>query len=76
MRRRRRLPVLGATVLLLAALMVASAPPAFAEDEGCENGQNQAFVNAWLKHENEEQTLKHLYMFVYCTIDQPPGEGQ
>jgi hypothetical protein len=69
MRKRRRLPVLGATVLLVAALMVASSPPAFAEDGGCQRGQNQAFVNAWLKHENEEQTLKHLSKLVDCYVD-------
>ena len=73
---RRRLSVLGATMLLVAAMMVASAPPLFAQDGGCQKGQNQAFVNAWLKHENEEQTLKHLDKFVDCTVDQPPGEGQ
>jgi hypothetical protein len=76
MKRRRRLSVLGATVLLVAALMAASALPAFAEDGGCEEGQNQSFVNAWLKQENDEQTLKHLSKFVDCQIDQPPGEGQ
>ncbi len=66
----------GGDGLLVAAMMAASAPPAFAEDGGCENGQNQAFVNAGLKLDNEEQAVKHLYKFVYCEIDQPPGEGQ
>jgi hypothetical protein len=75
--RRRRLPVLGATVLLGAALVVAtSSPPAFAEEVGCQVGQNRAFVNAWLKHDNEEQTLRNLFKFVNCQIGHPPGEGQ
>jgi hypothetical protein len=71
---RRRLSVLGATVLLVAAMMVASAPPVFAEDGGCQNGQDQAWFNAWIK-DNDEQTLKHLEMMIDCYLDQPPGEG-
>jgi high-affinity Fe2+/Pb2+ permease len=73
---RRRLSVLGTTMLLVAAMMVASATAVFAQEEGCENGQNQAFVNAWLKHDNGEQTLKHLDKLVDCEVGQPPGEGQ
>ena len=72
----RRLSVLGTTMLLGAAMIVASATGAFAQEEGCQNGQNQAFVNAWLKHDNEEQTLKHLDKLVDCEAGQPPGEGQ
>jgi hypothetical protein len=73
MRRRRRLSVLGATVLLVATMLVASAPPVFAEnlDAGCQNGQDQAWWNAWLKHANEEQRVKH-----QDKNDEPPGEGQ
>ena len=73
---RCRLSVLIATMVLLTAMMWASAPAVFAQEEGCENGQNQAFINAWLKNNNEEQTLKHLDMLIDCIIDQPPGEGQ
>ena len=73
---RRRLSVLGTTMLLVAAMMVASATAVFAQEEGCQNGQNQAFVNAWLKHDNEEQTLKHPDKLVDCEVGQPPGEGQ
>jgi len=73
---RRRLSVLVATMLLTAAMMWANAPSVVTQEEGCENGQNQAFVNAWLKHDNEEQTLKHLDKLIDCIIDQPPGEGQ
>jgi len=57
-------------------MMAASAPAVFAQEEGCENGQNQVFINAWLKNDNEEQTLKHLDKLVDCIIDEPPGEGQ
>jgi hypothetical protein len=73
---RRRLSVLGATVLLVAAMMVASAPPVFAQYGGCQNGQDQAWLNAWIKHDNDEQELKHLGKMVDCYLDQPPGEGQ
>ena len=73
--RRRRLSVLMATMLLVAAMMMASAPPALAQYGGCEIGQDQAWLNAWFK-DNEEQELKHLYMMIDCYLDQPPGEGQ
>jgi hypothetical protein len=73
---RRRLSVLGTTMLLDAAMIVTSATGVFAQEEGCQNGQNEAFVNAWLKHDNEEQTLKHLDKLVDCEAGQPPGEGQ
>ena len=63
-------------MLLFVAMMVASAPAVVAQEEGCENGQNQAFINAWLKNDDEEQTLKHLDKLVDCIIDEPPGEGQ
>ena len=78
MRRGRRLSVLGATVLLVAAMLVASAPPVFAEnlDAGCQNGQDQAWWNAWLKHDNEQQRLKHQDKMLDCYDDEPPGEGQ
>ena len=72
---RRRVSVLGATMLLVAAMMVASAPPVFALEGGCQNGQDQAWLNAWFK-DNDEQTLKHLDKMIDCYLDQPPGEGQ
>jgi uncharacterized iron-regulated protein len=72
---RRRLSILGLTMLLVAAMMVASSQAVFAQEEGCQNGQDQAFINAWLKHDDEEQTLKHLDKLIDCIIDQPPGEG-
>jgi hypothetical protein len=71
---RRRVSVLGATMLLVAAMMVASAPPVFALEGGCQNGQDQSWLNAWFKG-NDEQTLKHLEMMIDCYLDQPPGEG-
>jgi hypothetical protein len=73
---RRRVSVLGATMLLVAAMMVASAPPVFAVEGGCQNGQDQSWLNAWIKHDNDEQTLKHLDKMIDCYLDQPPGEGQ
>jgi ABC-type sugar transport system substrate-binding protein len=75
--RRRRLSVWATTVLLVAAMM-ASAPPVFAEnlDAGCQNGQDQDWWNAWLKHANEEQRLKHQDKMLDCYNDEPPGEGQ
>jgi hypothetical protein len=73
---RRRLSVLGATMILVAAMMVASAPSVFAQDGGCQKGQDQAWINAWIKHDNDEQTVKHLDKLIDCTLDQPPGEGQ
>jgi hypothetical protein len=57
---RRRLSVLlGAMVLLVAALMVAAVPPVFAQGEGCYYGQQHAFTNAFLR-DNDEQAVKHL----------------
>lgn len=63
-------------MLLVAAMMVAGAQAVFAQDGGCQKGQDQAWSNAWIKHENEELTLKHIDKLIDCTIDQPPGEGQ
>ena len=73
---RRGLSVLGATALLLAATTTAGTSAAFAGDGGCREGQEQAFYNAWTKHDDEEQATKHLYKMIDCTIGQPPGEGQ
>ena len=74
----RRLSVWVVTGFLVAAMMVASAPPVFAEnlDAGCEVGQDHAWLNTWLKHDNEEQYVKHLDKLADCYYDQPPGEGQ
>ena len=74
---RRRLSVLGTTMLPVAPIMVASAPPLFAQDQdgGCQNGQDQAFLSALTKTDNDEQEVDHLKM-VDCTVGQPPGEGQ
>ena len=47
---------------LAAALMVAAAPPVFAQGEGCYYGQQHAFTNAIL-HDNDEQVVKHLGKF-------------
>jgi hypothetical protein len=73
---RRRLSVVGVTMFLVAAMMWTSSQAAFAQEEGCQNGQDQAWINAWLKHDDEEQTLKHLEKMIDCLIDQPPGEEQ
>ena len=73
---RRRFSVLGATMLLVAAMMVASVPPVFAEDGGCQNGQDQALLNFYLKSDNDEQASKHNYKMLDCYFGVPPGEGQ
>jgi hypothetical protein len=63
-------------MVLVASMMVANAPSVFAQDGGCQSGQDQAWINAWIKHDNDKQTLKHLEKLIDCTLDQPPGEGQ
>jgi hypothetical protein len=63
-------------MLLVAAMMVASAPPIFAQDGGCQNGQTRAWDNAWIYHDNDKQDTKHMSKMIDCTLDQPPGEGQ
>jgi hypothetical protein len=73
---RRRVSVFGTMVLLVVATTAAGAPAAFAGDGGCREGQEQAFYNAWTKHEDEEQTAKHLDKMIDCTVGHPPGEGQ
>ena len=73
---RCRLSVLGATMLLVAAMLVASAPPVFALEGGCQNGQDQVWINTWSKDNKDEQGLKHLDKMIDCYLDQPPGEGQ
>ena len=73
---RRRVSVFGTMVLLVVATTAAGAQAAFAGDGGCREGQEQAFYNAWTKHDDEEQTAKHLDKMIDCTVGQPPGEGQ
>jgi hypothetical protein len=51
---RRRLSLLGATMLLVAAMIVASAPPIFAKGGGCHN---------------DKQTSKHLEKLIDCALD-------
>jgi hypothetical protein len=63
-------------MLLVAAMMVAIAPPLFAQDGGCQNGQDQAWFNGWIKHDNDKQDAKHRDKYIDCVLDQPPGEGQ
>jgi hypothetical protein len=56
---RRRLSVLLWATVLAAAMLVASAPPVFAQGEGCYYGQQHAFTNAFVR-EDYEQAEKHL----------------
>jgi hypothetical protein len=72
----RRIPALIAASLLSVTMLVAPAPGASAQDGGCMNGQDQAFVNALGKNDNPDQALKHLLKLIDCTLGQPPGEGQ
>jgi hypothetical protein len=67
---RRRLSVLGATMLLVAAMMVASAPPIFAkEGGGCHNRQEEDWIKALVKHDNDKQTSRHLEKLIDCALD-------
>jgi hypothetical protein len=66
---RRRLSVLGATMLLVAAMMVASAPPLFAKDGGCHNRQEEDWIKALVKHDNDKQTSRHLEKLIDCALD-------
>ena len=66
---RRRLSLLGATMLLVAAMIVASAPPIFAKDGGCHNGKDETWIKALVKHDNDKQTSKHLEKLIDCALD-------
>jgi hypothetical protein len=61
---------------LVAASTTVGTAAAYARDGGCREGQEQAFYNASSKHDDEEQTTKHLHKMIDCTVGQPPGEGQ
>jgi hypothetical protein len=73
---KRSVHTLIAATVLSATMIVAGAPEASAQDGGCMNGQDQAFVNALGKNDDPDQALKHLLKMIDCTLDQPPGEGQ
>jgi hypothetical protein len=52
-------------MVLAAAMMVAVAPPVFAQGEGCYYGQQHAFTSNFV-HENYEQAEKHLGKIGAC----------
>jgi hypothetical protein len=62
---RRRLSVLLGAMVLAAAMMVALAPPVFAQGEGCYYGQQHAFTSNFVQ-ENYEQAEKHLEKIGDC----------
>jgi hypothetical protein len=62
---RRRFSVLLGAMVLTAAMLVAAAPPVFAQGEGCYYGQQHAFTNAFV-HENYQQAEKHLEKIGDC----------
>ena len=64
---RRRLSVLLGAMVLAAAMIVAVAPPVFAQGEGCYYGQQLAFTSNFVQ-ENYEQAEKHLEKIGDCVM--------